>query len=141
MERRNRSRLVLVVILLAVALVGSACGSNDPGSWEEAGDDGNLFENFQKACNDANLEGGEIDLTDAERAIYCECAFTELVEYYGGEVMENGQIDDVIGAIEGRDFEAFKDLESNLRSDPEDIPTDIEAMLSGRSGCLDQATS
>jgi len=140
MERRNRSRIVLVVILVVVALVGTACGSNDPGSWEEAGDDGNLYENFQKACNDANIEGSETTLTDAERAVYCECAFAELVEYYGGEVMENGQITDVVGALEGRDFQAFKDLESDLRSDPEDIPVDIEAMLTGRGGCLEQAT-
>ncbi len=140
MERRNRSRIVLVVILLAVALVGAACGSNDPGNWEEAGDDGNLYENFQKACNEANVESGDSELTDEQRALYCECAFAELVEYYGGEVMENGQITDVVGAIEGRDFEAFKDLESDLRSDPEDIPSDIEAMLAGRGGCLEQAT-
>lgn len=139
MERRNRSRLVLVVIVLVVALVGSACGSNDPGSWGEAGDDGNLFENFQKACNQANVDDGDIELTDAERAVYCECAFAELVEYYGGEVMANGQISDVVDAIEGRNFEAFKDLESDLRSDPEDIPSDIEAMLTGKGGCLEQA--
>ena len=138
MERRNRSRIVLVVIVLVVALVGTACGSNDPASWEEAGDDGNLYENFQNACSAANVEGGDIELTDAERAIYCECAFVELLEYYGGEVMENGQITDVVDAIEGRNCEAFKDLESDLRSDPEDIPSDIEAMLTGKGGCLEQ---
>ena len=140
MERRNRSRIVLVVILLVVALVGTACGSNDPASWDEAGDDGNLFENFQKACSEANVEGGDIELTEAERAVYCTCAFSELVGYYGGEVMENGQIADVVDAIEGRNFNAFKDLESDLRSDPEQIPSDIEAMLTGKGGCLDQAS-
>jgi hypothetical protein len=139
MERKNRSRIVLVVLLLVVALVGTACGSNDPESWDEAGEDGNLYENFQKACNEANVEGGDIELTDAERVAYCKCAFTELLEYYGG-VMENGQVADIVGAIEGRDFEAFKDLESDLRSDPEQIPSDIEAMLTGKGGCLEQAS-
>lgn len=139
MERKNRSRIVLVVLLLLVALVGTACGSNDPESWDEAGEDGNLYGNFQKACNEANVEGGDIELTDAERVAYCNCAFTELLEYYGG-VMENGQVADIVGAIEGRDFEAFKDLESDLRSDPEQIPSDIEAMLTGKGGCLEQAS-
>jgi hypothetical protein len=138
MERRNRSRIVLVVLLLVVALVGTACGSNDPESWDEAGEDGNLYENFQKACSEANAEGGDIELTDAERVAYCKCAFNELLEYYGG-MMENDQVADIVGAIEGRDFEAFKDLESDLRSNPEQIPSDIEAMLTGKGGCLEQA--
>ena len=123
----------ILVLLLSVIILAGACGSsNDPQTWAEAEEDGRLRENFTTACVEANGEtGAEVEFTDAQIATYCECAFIEIVEYFGGEIDGDNRLVDVAGAVAGRDFEAFKDLESNLRDDPTQIPADIEAFLDG----------
>ncbi len=131
---RNAKRpLTIFVLLLSVVLFAGACGSsNDPQSWAEAEEDGNLRPNFIRACTEANAEdGADQSFSEAQLANYCECAFIEIVEYYGGSIDGDNRLDDVADAVVGRDFEAFKDLESDLRHDPTSIPADIEAMLNG----------
>lgn len=124
--------LTVFILLLSVLVFAGACGSsNDPQSWAEAEEDGNLRPNFIRACTDANADEGAVDLTDAQLEAYCECAFVEIVEYFGGEIDGENKLVDVADAIAGRDFEAFRQLESDLRDDPANIPADIEAMLNG----------
>lgn len=128
-------------MLFSVLVFASACGSsNDPQSWAEAEDDGNLRPNFIRACTEANTDGAEIELTADQIATYCECAFVEIVEYFGGEIDGSNRLADAaVAADSGRDFAGFKELESTLRDNPEDIPADIRAMLTGQGGCTDQA--
>ena len=128
-------------MLFSVLVFASACGSsNDPQSWAEAEDDGNLRPNFIRACTEANTESAEIELTADQIAAYCECAFVEIVEYFGGEIDGSNRLTDAAAAADsGRDFAAFKELESTLRDNPEDIPADIRALLTGQGGCTDQA--
>jgi len=131
---RNAKRpLTIFVLLLSVVLFAGACGSsNDPQSWADAEEDGNLRPNFIRACTEANAEDGADQAFSASQlANYCECAFSEIVEYYGGTISGDNRLEDVAGAVVGRDFQAFKDLESELRNDPASIPADIEAMLNG----------
>jgi hypothetical protein len=126
-------------MLFSVLVFASACGSsNDPQSWDEAEDDGNLRPNFIRACMEANTDDGE--LTADQLAAYCECAFVEIVEYFGGEIDGSNRLTDAaVAADSGRDFAAFKELESTLRDNPEDIPADIRALLTGQGGCTDKA--
>lgn len=128
-------------MLFSVLVFASACGSsNDPQSWAEAEDDGNLRPNFIRACTEANTDGAQIALTAGQIATYCGCAFVEIVEYFGGEIDGSNQLTDAaVAADSGRDFAAFKELESTLRDNPEDIPADIRALLTGQGGCTDQA--
>ncbi len=128
-------------MLFSVLVFASACGSsNDPQSWAEAEDDGNLRPNFIRACTEANTDGAEIELTADQIAAYCECAFVEIVEYFGGEIDGSNRLTDAaVAADSGRDFAAFKELESTLRDNPEDIPADVRALLTGQGGCTDQA--
>ncbi|HAB57079.1 MAG: hypothetical protein CL433_07355 [Acidimicrobiaceae bacterium] len=139
--RTTKRSLTIFAMLFSVLVFASACGSsNDPQSWAEAEDDGNLRPNFIRACTEANTDGAEIELTADQIATYCECAFVEIVEYFGGEIDGSNRLADaVVAADSGRDFAAFKELESTLRDNPEDIPADIRAMLTGQGGCTDQA--
>ena len=135
--RTAKRPLTIVVLLLSVILLAGACGSsNDPQTWAEAEEDGNLRPNFIRACTEANADGGDLQFDSAQAEAYCECAFTEIVEYYGGQFDADLAITDVVDAVQGRDFEAFKDFESDLRDDPESIPADIAAFL---TGCASQA--
>ena len=129
--------LVIVALLLCLVVFAASCGaSNDPETWAEADADGNLRANFIRACTEANEEGGDLEFDGVQAAAYCECAFVEIVEIFGGEFGEGTTIVDVAEAVEGQDFRAFKDYESGLRSDPEDIPAEVEAVL---NGCVSQA--
>lgn len=139
--RTTKRSLTIFSMLFSVLVFASACGSsNDPQSWAEAEDDGNLRPNFIRACTEANTDGAEIELTADQIAAYCECAFVEIVEYFGGEIDGSNRLTDAaVAADSGRDFAAFKELESTLRDNPEDIPADIRALLTGQGGCTDQA--
>ena len=139
--RTTKRSLTIFAMLFSVLVFASACGSsNDPQSWAEAEDDGNLRPNFIRACTEANTDGAEIELTTDQIAAYCECAFVEIVEYFGGEIDGSNRLTDAaVAADSGRDFAAFKELESTLRDNPEDIPADIRALLTGQGGCTDQA--
>ena len=128
--RTAKRPLTIFVLLLSVLVFASACGaSNDPQSWAEAEEDGNLQPNFIRACTEANADGGSIEFTASQLAVYCECSFAAIVEYYGGSIDGDNTISDVADAVAGRNFEAFRDLESDLRNDPTSIPADIEALL------------
>ncbi|MEM9202463.1 MAG: hypothetical protein AAGC53_12410 [Actinomycetota bacterium] len=131
--RTAKRPLTIFVLLFSVVLFASACGSsNDPQSWAEAEEDGNLRPNFIRACTDANQQdGAAVQLSEAQLPNYCECAFLEIVEYFGGSIDGDNRLVDVATAVAGRDFEAFKTFESDLRNDPEDIPADIAAFLDG----------
>ena len=115
--------------------------ANVPQSWAEAGEEGQLARNFLEACEEA--QGTGIELNADQIATYCECAFVEIVEYFGGEVSKTGNLysltDAAVAAESGRDFAAFKELESALQDNPEDIPADIRVLLAGQGGCTDQA--
>ena len=88
-------------VVVGLVLFASGCAANnDPASWEEASDDGTLKENFIRSCRTANDGGG---LTLEQAASYCVCAFAELKQRYAD------------------DFGGFRDAESRLRSNPEDI--------------------
>ena len=139
--RTTKRSLTIFAMLFSVLVFASACGaSNDPQSWAEAEDDGNLRPNFIRACTEANTDGAEIALTVDQIAVYCECAFVEIVEYFGGEIDGSNRLTDAaVSADSGRGFAAFKELESILRDNPEDIPADIRALLTGQGGCTDQA--
>ena len=139
--RTTKRTLTIFAMLFSVLVFASACGSsNDPQSWAEAEDDGNLRPNFIRACTEANTDGAEIELTADQIAAYCECAFVEIVEYFGGEIDGSNRLTAAAAAADsGRDFAAFKELESTLRDNPEDIPADIRALLTGQGGCTDQA--
>ncbi|MEC7506997.1 MAG: hypothetical protein VX510_09340 [Actinomycetota bacterium] len=138
--RTTKRSLTIFAMLFSVLVFASACGSsNDPQSWAEAEDDGNLRPNFIRACTEANTDGAEIELTADQIAAYCECAFVEIVEYFGGEIDGSKLTDAAVAVDSGRDFAAFKELESTLRDNPEDIPADIRALLTGQGGCTDQA--
>ena len=139
--RTTKRSLTIFAMLFSVLVFASACGSsNDPQSWAEAEDDGNLRPNFIRACTEANTDGADIELTAEQVAAYCECAFIEIVEYFGGEIDGSNRLTDAaVAADSGRDFAAFKELESTLRDNPEDIPADIRALLTGQGGCTDQA--
>ena len=139
--RTTKRSLTIFAMLFSVLVFASACGSsNDPQSWAEAEDDGNLRPNFIRSCTEANTDGAEVELTADQIAAYCECAFVEIVEYFGGEIDGSNRLTDAaVAADSGRDFAAFKELESTLRDNPEDIPADIRALLTGQGGCTDQA--
>lgn len=139
--RTTKRSLTIFAMLFSVLVFASACGSsNDPQSWAEAEDDGNLRPNFIRACTEANTDGAQVELTADQIATYCECAFVEIVEYFGGEIDGSNQLTDAaVAADSERDFSAFKELESTLRDNPEDIPADIRALLTGQGGCTDQA--
>jgi len=133
----KRTRL-LVVVLTVLALGGTACGqSNDPASWSEAHEDGNLEENYMKACSEANA-GGAVEFSDSQRAAYCRCSFRAAVEYYGGVVDADGRLSDHPEPRLGRDFEAFRQLENDLRDEPEDLPADLEVKF---NDCTEPALS
>ncbi len=137
MARRNRPHSSLLLIVLAFVVFAGACSqSNTPETWGEAQEDGNLRPNFIRACTEANAEGGDVEFTAAQASNYCGCAFEEIVEYFGGAIAPDSTISAVATAAEGRDFDAFKTLEADLRKNPEQIPTDIEAML---TGCTNRA--
>jgi len=129
--------LSLVVAVLALVVFAAGCGSsNDPETWGEADADGNLQTNFVRACSEANEDGGDLQFDEVQAAAYCECAFEEIVEIFGGVFVEGTRIVDVADAVEGQDFQAFKDFDEGLRSDPEDIPAEVEAVL---NLCVSQA--
>lgn len=126
----NKRPLVILAMLLSLVVFAASCGaSNDPETWAEADADGNLQANFIRACTEANEDGGDLEFDEVQAAAYCECAFVEIVEIFGGEFVDGTTIVDVADAVEGQDFQAFKDFESGLRSDPEDIPAEVEAVL------------
>ena len=51
----DEATLTIFAMLFSVLVFASACGSsNDPQSWAEAEDDGNLRPNFIRACTEAN---------------------------------------------------------------------------------------
>ncbi|MEM9467053.1 MAG: hypothetical protein AAGA90_16900 [Actinomycetota bacterium] len=131
--RTAKRPLVILTLLVSVMVLAGACGSsNDPETWGEAQEDGRLRENFMAACVEANGEdGAAVEFTDAQITNYCECAFVEIVEYFGGSINADNELVDVADAVAGRDFEAFRSLESDLRDDPTQIPADIEAFLNG----------
>lgn len=131
--------LTLLVLFLSVLVFAAACGSsNDPQTWAEAEEDGNLRPNFIRACTDANVEEGGVELTDAQLETYCECAFVEIVEYFGADIMSFDEpLADSAEAVAGRNFEAFRDFESDLRADPQTVDPAVEAIL---RGCADNAT-
>lgn len=123
-------RLSLQTVLVSVVVLAGACGaSSDAKSWDEAESDGRLQPSFMRACIDANAAaGGEVDFTPQQLEVYCECSFVSIVEYFGGEI-NDGRLSDSDDAEVGRDFEAFVDLESILRDEPEAIPVDIDVRL------------
>ena len=52
--------LTIIALLFSVVVLASACGSsNDPTTWAEAEEDGNLRPNFIRACTEANVDGGD----------------------------------------------------------------------------------
>ncbi len=115
---------------MALVLVAAACSSsNDPNSWTEAGETDQVRTNFVKACQTAN-EGVD-QLSQNQAASYCTQTFEALVDYYGGEIMPDGILQDSSTATVGRDFEAFLQLDKDLRSDPTSIPSEITEILSG----------
>ncbi len=118
-----------------ILLVGACSQGNDPASWSEAYEDGNLRDNYMKACIEAN-QGGEIEFTESQRSKYCVCAFGRVVEYFGGSVDANDQLVDSPSDSFGRDFEGFRELENSLRDDPEALPADLESLF---RTCRDQA--
>ena len=96
------------VLALAV-LAGGCSSSSDPDDWAQAEEEGNVRQNFMRSCVEANVEGS--DFTDQQATDYCECAYAEMTEYFAD------------------DFGGFKDLERDLRNDPEDIPTEVERLF------------
>lgn len=129
---------LLVAVLTVLALGAAACGqSNDPASWSEAHQDGNLEENYMKACREANA-GGEVEISVSQGADYCRCTFKATVEYYGGVIDADGRLSDDPAPRVGRDFEAFRRLETDLRDDPEGIPADLEILF---DACRESALS
>ena len=117
--------------LMALLLLASACSSNnDPKSWTEAGVDGNVQTNFVEACQQANA--GEKGMSDSQANSYCTQSFEALVDYYGGVIIQPGNVlQDAPTPGQGGDFAAFLKLDGDLRKNPESIPVDVAALLSG----------
>ena len=110
MARRSKFRSALGAGVLGLALIAGGCSSSsDPDTWAEAKEEGNVRQNFQRACTEANLEGG--NLTDDQVSDYCGCAYEEMLEHFSD------------------DFEGFKDLEKELRNDPTAVPIEIERLF------------
>ena len=83
-----------------MALLAAACGaSTDPGTWEEAEASDKVRLNFEQSCEEANADAAG----DGDVPAFCECSFGVIREFYAD------------------DFGAFKDAESELRSNPEAI--------------------
>ncbi|MCQ3806287.1 MAG: hypothetical protein OXB92_15500 [Acidimicrobiaceae bacterium] len=106
----RRAGAVSVVVACLVLFASGCAGNNDPANWAEAEADGTLEENFMRSCQTAN-QGG--DLTVAEAATYCECAYDGLAQHYAD------------------DFSGFKDAEQRLRNDPQDIDSAVLALFRG----------
>ncbi|NIU64011.1 MAG: hypothetical protein GWN73_00570, partial [Actinobacteria bacterium] len=103
-------RPTLVAVLLGLAVIAGGCAaSSDPDNWADAEAEGNVRQNFLRSCNEANVEGG--DLTEEQIPDYCECSYAEMVEFFSD------------------DFQGFKDLESDLRNDPEAVPIEVKALF------------
>ncbi len=115
---------------MVLVLFASACGSsNDPKSWTEAGIDGGVQVNFVTACQTANANVKK--MTDIQANNYCTRSFEALVNYYGGQIIQPGNVlQDRANATPGRDFAAFLKLDKNLRKDPTSIPPQISELLS-----------
>ena len=106
----RRAGVVSVVVACLVLFASGCTANNDPNNWAQAEADGTLEENFMRSCQTAN-EGG--DLTVAEAATYCGCAYGELAQHYAD------------------DFSRFVDAERRLRSDPQDIDPAVLALFTG----------
>lgn len=132
MARGRQLRSLVFVGALGFALIAAGCSaSNDPDTWEDAEDDGNLRANYLRACEEAGTDTGDLD--ESEARIYCECSFEKLVEYYGGLIVDGRLVTNPDPPAAERDFEAFKAQESELRSNPEDVPADVRAIFTSCS--------
>lgn len=100
MAHRKNPRFAALAGLIGLVLLLAGCGSDtDPDTWEQAEETGKVQENFMVSCEDANAgAAGQGDVP-----AYCDCAYLEIRDFYAD------------------DFEGFKDVESELRSDPEAI--------------------
>jgi hypothetical protein len=115
MSSRNSFRSTFVAGLVGMALLAAACStSTDPGTWEEAEANGDKVRlNFDESCQEANLEA----VSSGDVPAYCECSYGVIREFYAD------------------DFQAFRDAESELRSNPEAIndntviPAELKALL------------
>jgi hypothetical protein len=87
--------------LVGLALLAAACStSTDPETWADAEANGDKVRlNFEESCEEANTDAGG----GGDVPAYCECSYGVIRDFYAD------------------DFEAFKDAESALRSDPESI--------------------
>ncbi len=83
---------------MGLALVAAACSSStDPETWADAEANGDKIRlNFEESCEEANADSDGVGDVPA----YCECSYGVIRDFYAD------------------DFEAFKDAESALRSDP-----------------------
>jgi len=110
---RSRLRVPFAALALSLALVLAGCGSsNDPATWEEAEETGDVERNYLAACVKANTEAeGDDRMSDDEAERYCQCTFEEVRE--------------------GMMFEEFEQLDDDLRSDSEALPADVRAMFEG----------
>ena len=120
MVSRKNFRLAFLAGVLGFVLVAAGCSSsNDPATWEEAEEKGDVQTNFVDSCEEANTDSG----ADADRAnSYCKCALDEVREYYS-------------------DFGEFRDAESELRNDPESINNSAiipKAVTDALDGCASQ---
>ena len=72
-------------------------------------------------------------------ATYCECAFVEIVEYFGGEVSKTGNFysltDAAVAADSGRDC-GLQGTRVCLQDTLEDIPADIRGCSPARAAAL-----
>ena len=103
MTRRALSLVTIAFGLLALA--GCADPPNAPTEF-----DAQVQENFVAVCT-GDWEGSETTLAPRDT---CTCAYEVLVERYEG------------------DFEAFAQLDQDLRSDQSAFPADLEAEMSSR---------
>ena len=105
-------RLSAVVVLVVVP---AGCSqSNDPADWAEAeAQDGfPVQRNFIDACVKANADQDGMSAEEADS--FCSCAFDEVHE--------------------SLTFEEFKQLDDDLRADPEDLPAAERAQFAGCVG-------
>ena len=131
----RRTALRSLALLIAVILSLSACsGSNTPGSWAEAEEQGDSItdypvrNNFLDACNEAN--SGEKGFNEAQANNYCVCSFDAIRKLF----------DDSSGVTDGNNpdktpFELFLDFERDLRDNPDVVP---ELVTNAYVACADQ---
>ena len=133
-----------LVLILAVLLLAAACsGSGEPKGFSEQpvpvgaelgsalGLDATatlpiVERNFLETCV---LEGNPAVVATGSLPAACQCTYDGLVSLYVDAATAQGELD-----VERTAFEAFKDLDSDLKESGRPVPANVQTIIEGCTG-------